>query len=108
MDRVLVDPLYNFIIHTAPFGESVKEYYHWHLEIIPRVTKVAGFEWGTGFYINSTPPRGGGEVSEGGHSVRREMCRRSRQAALTRYGEECTVVQGLDGGTGRRKGLKIP
>ena len=31
-------------------------HYHWHLEIIPKLTKVAGFEWGTGFYINPTPP----------------------------------------------------
>ena len=30
--------------------------YHWHLEIIPRLTRVAGFEWGTGFYINPTTP----------------------------------------------------
>ena len=31
-------------------------HYHWHIELIPRLTKVAGFEWGTGFYINPTPP----------------------------------------------------
>ena len=31
-------------------------HYHWHLEMIPRLTHVAGFEWGTGFYINPTPP----------------------------------------------------
>ena len=30
--------------------------YHWHLEIIPRLTRVTGFEWGTGFYINPTTP----------------------------------------------------
>ncbi len=56
MDQVLDDPPYNFIIHTSHFGESQNEYYHWHLEIIPKLTKVAGFEWGTGFYINPTPP----------------------------------------------------
>jgi UDPglucose--hexose-1-phosphate uridylyltransferase len=56
MDRVLDDPPYNLIVHTSPFGESKNEYYHWHMEIMPRVTKVAGFEWGTGFYINPTPP----------------------------------------------------
>jgi len=32
------------------------EHYHWHIEIIPKLTKVAGFEWGSGFYINPTPP----------------------------------------------------
>jgi UDPglucose--hexose-1-phosphate uridylyltransferase len=31
-------------------------HYHWHMEIIPRLTRVAGFEWGTGFYINPVPP----------------------------------------------------
>jgi len=31
-------------------------HYHWHMEIIPRVTRVAGFEWGTGFYINPVLP----------------------------------------------------
>ena len=32
------------------------DHYHWHIEIMPKLTKVAGFEWGTGFYINPTPP----------------------------------------------------
>ncbi|MGC9218943.1 MAG: galactose-1-phosphate uridylyltransferase, partial [Athalassotoga sp.] len=42
--------------HTGtPHGEG-KEYYHWHLEIDPRLTKLAGFEWGSGFYINPMPP----------------------------------------------------
>ncbi len=49
-------PAYNYIIHTAPFDTQALEHYHWHIEIIPRVTKTAGFEWGTGFYINPVPP----------------------------------------------------
>jgi UDPglucose--hexose-1-phosphate uridylyltransferase len=56
MDRILDNPPYNFVIHTSHFRESQNEYYHWHLEIMPKLTKVAGFEWGTGFYINPTPP----------------------------------------------------
>ncbi|MBN1254330.1 MAG: galactose-1-phosphate uridylyltransferase [Deltaproteobacteria bacterium] len=56
MDRILNDPPFNLVIHTSPFGETTHAYYHWHMEIMPRVTKVAGFEWGTGFYINPTPP----------------------------------------------------
>jgi UDPglucose--hexose-1-phosphate uridylyltransferase len=56
MDRVLEHPAYNFILHSAPIQESDLIYYHWHFEIIPKLTKVAGFEWGTGFYINPTPP----------------------------------------------------
>lgn len=56
MDQVLEKPAYNFVIHTAPVQEKAMAHYHWHIEIIPKLTKVAGFEWGTGFYINPTPP----------------------------------------------------
>ena len=55
-DSILESPPYNFIIHTAPFSEEQSEYFHWHIEIMPKLTKIAGFEWGTGFYINPTPP----------------------------------------------------
>ena len=41
---------------SAPAQDAPLPHYHWHLEIIPKLTKVAGFEWGTGFYINPTPP----------------------------------------------------
>ncbi len=56
LDKVLDSPAYNYIIHTSPAPEVSNDYYHWHLEIMPKLTKVAGFEWGTGFYINPTPP----------------------------------------------------
>jgi UDPglucose--hexose-1-phosphate uridylyltransferase len=56
MNRVLADPPYNYVIHTSSFPEVDAEHYHWHFEIMPKLTKVAGFEWGTGFYINPTPP----------------------------------------------------
>ncbi|HHW41147.1 MAG TPA: galactose-1-phosphate uridylyltransferase [Syntrophomonadaceae bacterium] len=49
-------PPYNLILHTAPAGYQDAPYYHWHMEILPRLTIVAGFEWGTGIYINPTPP----------------------------------------------------
>jgi UDPglucose--hexose-1-phosphate uridylyltransferase len=49
-------PAYNYIIHTAPFDCQEVPHYHWHIEIIPRLTNTAGFEWGTGFYINPVPP----------------------------------------------------
>lgn len=55
-NKVLNFPPYNFMIHTTPFGMGDAPHYHWHIEIIPRLTKMAGFEWGTGFYINPTPP----------------------------------------------------
>jgi UDPglucose--hexose-1-phosphate uridylyltransferase len=56
LDRVLARPSYNFILHTSPLHERTGEFYHWHLELIPKVTQVAGFEWGTGFYINPVTP----------------------------------------------------
>ncbi|MEW6599677.1 MAG: galactose-1-phosphate uridylyltransferase [Nitrospirota bacterium] len=56
IDKVLDLPPYNLMIHTSPFKNEENEYYHWHIEIIPKLTKIAGFEWGSGFYINPTPP----------------------------------------------------
>ncbi|UCB56640.1 MAG: galactose-1-phosphate uridylyltransferase [Candidatus Omnitrophota bacterium] len=51
----LGDPPYNFIIHTAPIEQKEREDYHWHIEIMPKLMRIAGFEWGSGFYINPTP-----------------------------------------------------
>ncbi|HEV8348562.1 MAG TPA: galactose-1-phosphate uridylyltransferase [Vicinamibacterales bacterium] len=56
IDRALESPSYNLILHTSPFSEDASDFYHWHLELMPKLTKVAGFEWGTGFYINPTSP----------------------------------------------------
>jgi UDPglucose--hexose-1-phosphate uridylyltransferase len=56
MNRVLKDPPYNFMLHTAPLHDGALEHFHWHLEVIPKLTKVAGFEWGSGFFINPMPP----------------------------------------------------
>lgn len=56
MDKALSDPPFNLVIHSAPIGLAAKEHYHWHIEIIPRLTKLAGFEFGTGYYINPTVP----------------------------------------------------
>jgi len=56
IEAALDRPAYNYIIHTAPFDTQELGHYHWHIEIIPRLTKTAGFEWGTGFYINPVPP----------------------------------------------------
>src|ERR1019366_7694290 len=56
LEKVLEGPAYNFIVHSAPVQEGPLAHYHWHIEIIPRLTNVAGFEWATGFYVNPTPP----------------------------------------------------
>jgi UDPglucose--hexose-1-phosphate uridylyltransferase len=60
---VLNNPPYNYILYTAPnrvprsgYWHTLNEDFHWHLEIHPRVMQVAGFERGSGFYINPTPP----------------------------------------------------
>lgn len=51
-------PPYNMVISTAPVNTGAGEatHFHWHMEILPRLTIAAGFELGTGFYINPTPP----------------------------------------------------
>jgi len=64
--NVLRDAPYNFILHTAPpphrrpgkpgYWGSLEYDYHWHIELVPRLTQMAGFEWGTGFFINPTSP----------------------------------------------------
>jgi UDPglucose--hexose-1-phosphate uridylyltransferase len=47
---------YNYFIHTTPFDTSMPRHYHWHIEIFPRLTITAGFEWGAGYYINPVTP----------------------------------------------------
>jgi len=56
LDTVLAKPSYNFVVHTSPIGKEMNDYYHLHIEMMPKLTRRAGFEWGTGFYINPTPP----------------------------------------------------
>lgn len=56
LNLVLREPPYNYALHTAPLRATELEHFHWHLELMPKLTRVAGFEWGTGFFINPTPP----------------------------------------------------
>lgn len=56
INLALQGPPYNFVLHTSPMQEGPKEAFHWHIEFMPKLTKIAGFEWGTGFYINPTSP----------------------------------------------------
>ncbi|MBD3167315.1 DUF4921 family protein, partial [bacterium] len=68
----LHDPAYNIMIHTSPnpntwtprptHWNTIRFDWHWHIEIFPRLTSVAGFEWGTGFFINPTPPEQAADV----------------------------------------------
>lgn len=56
LNRVVAHAPFNYIIHTEPAGESAKEHYHWHLELLPQITRAAGFEWGSGVHMNSVSP----------------------------------------------------
>lgn len=56
LDAGLENPPYNYFVHTAPTQQSVDDYYHWHLEILPKLTITAGFELGSGVFINITIP----------------------------------------------------
>jgi len=63
---LLNDPPYNMVLHTAPsphprpgqpdFWTTIDQDYHWHIGFAPRITRSAGFEWGSGYTINPTPP----------------------------------------------------
>lgn len=63
LSRAIGEPDYNYIVHAAPnrlpkksYWATIEEDYHMHIELFPRLIKTAGFEWGSGFYINPTPP----------------------------------------------------
>ena len=66
----LNDPPFNWILHTTPLRESENPYYHWHMEIIPKLTRPAGFEWGTGFYINPFAPEEACRLLQPGAEIR--------------------------------------
>jgi UDPglucose--hexose-1-phosphate uridylyltransferase len=53
MNGALNNPPYNLVLHTLPVADAG---YHWHVEILPRLTYHSGFDWGSGFYVNPTPP----------------------------------------------------
>ncbi|MCW1309823.1 MAG: DUF4931 domain-containing protein, partial [Candidatus Nanoarchaeia archaeon] len=53
LHSIISDISYNIIFHTAP---KFSNFFHWHIEILPKLAMPAGFEWGSGFYINSISP----------------------------------------------------
>ncbi|PQO30178.1 DUF4921 family protein [Blastopirellula marina] len=56
VENALEFSAYNYLIHTTPFDINAQAYYHWRLVILPRATTQAGFEWGTGMFVNPLPP----------------------------------------------------
>lgn len=57
LERVVKNVNYNFFIHTAPVkNKNTYKYYHWHVEVVPRLNISAGFELGTNIEVNSFDP----------------------------------------------------
>ena len=56
LGKLFDNPPYNLVLHSAPFNETAQGAFHWHMEVIPIMGRAAGFEWGSGFHINSVPP----------------------------------------------------
>jgi UDPglucose--hexose-1-phosphate uridylyltransferase len=56
LERIVKLSAYNYLVHTAPFDTAGCNHYHWHIEILPRTTSLAGFELGTGCFINTVLP----------------------------------------------------
>lgn len=56
---------YNYMLFTAPFDTGELGHFHWHIEIVPRLTRQAGFEWGTGLFVNPVPPEEAAEFLRG-------------------------------------------
>ncbi|PQO27172.1 galactose-1-phosphate uridylyltransferase [Blastopirellula marina] len=62
VEKALNFPAYNYLIHTLPFDTFAQDHYHWHVEVLPRVTVRAGFEWGTGLYVNPLSPERAAQI----------------------------------------------
>ena len=56
IDAVLSGPAYNWYLHGGPLRAPNLPYYHWHIEIAPKTARPAGFEYGSGCFINAVPP----------------------------------------------------
>jgi UDPglucose--hexose-1-phosphate uridylyltransferase len=52
----LQNPDFNFTIRTAPAECVGVRYFHWYISVIPRLTRTAGFELGSGMFINTVIP----------------------------------------------------
>jgi UDPglucose--hexose-1-phosphate uridylyltransferase len=63
LDRTLGGPPYNLFLQDRPFlrpragyWNTIEEDFHWHLEILPQIVRISGFEWASGFFYNPVPP----------------------------------------------------
>ena len=65
IDWALEQPACNFVLHTAPLSGEADSAFHWHLEILPRVTRFSGLEWGSGMWRNPVSPEEATQVLRG-------------------------------------------
>lgn len=56
LNKLFDNPDFNFVIHSSPYDEHCSDYYHWHIEIVPRLSSTSTLEWGSGFYVNPISP----------------------------------------------------
>jgi UDPglucose--hexose-1-phosphate uridylyltransferase len=56
LQSVLQHPAYNFVLHNAPCRSAELASFHWHVEVLPRTARLAGFEWGSGVHIVAAAP----------------------------------------------------
>lgn len=56
LEKILGEPDYNLVLHTAPFHETGLDGFRWHWEIYPRISGIAGFELGAGSFVNAVYP----------------------------------------------------
>ena len=56
LDNALGNPDFNYVLHSAPAEDDTRRYYLWHIQILPRVTTIAGFELGSGMHITTVVP----------------------------------------------------
>lgn len=79
LNNIFGRPPYNLYLHTAPVNSGHYEEYHWHVEILPRLTILAGFELATGYVINPTPPEMAAAELRDAAVSRQEEARHSNQ-----------------------------
>lgn len=70
LDDVLHEPAYNWFLHTAPLRSHERPDFHWHLEVLPRSARPAGFEWGFGCFITTVSPEQSAEELRSALSMR--------------------------------------
>jgi UDPglucose--hexose-1-phosphate uridylyltransferase len=65
LHRSLKQVPFNYLIHSAPLAASTHRYYHWHMELLPRLAQAAGFEWGSGSFMNPVSPEDAANILRG-------------------------------------------